>query len=271
MFRLAWLVTAVAVWVIPAWGAAEEDITIRTVLFPMQQAILAAAVESSVTRVALHEGESFKTGDVLLEFDDGVFQQRLNKARSTYSQAELDLEYARKNLQRSKDLLNDSMTLISNQEFDKAVLDHGTAIARKAYQEAECDLAERDLENCKVRAPFNGRLVKWLIKEHEYARPGQVLVQILDDTKILAAMHLPSSARSRVRIGAPLEISVDDDPALADQRFPGEVYEISGDIDASSRTFEVKVLIDNADGRLISGMSGRLLTDLNTLPVPEAK
>ena len=43
----------------------------------------------------------------------------------------------------------------------------------------------------------------------------------------------------------------------------GKIYKISGVIDPGSRTFEIKVLLDNSKGTLAAGMSGVLLKKQN--------
>ncbi|MEA1926938.1 MAG: HlyD family efflux transporter periplasmic adaptor subunit, partial [Candidatus Auribacterota bacterium] len=102
--------------------------------------------------------------------------------------------------------------------------------------------------------PFNGRLVEKLVNEYEYVRTGQPLMKIIDDNQLLAVMHLPSSEKNKIKLGQAMKIKIDETKTS----HQGKIYKISGVIDPGSRTFEIKVLLDNKKGSLSAGMSGIL-------------
>jgi multidrug efflux pump subunit AcrA (membrane-fusion protein) len=65
-------------------------------------------------------------------------------------------------------------------------------------------------------------------------------------------MHFPSKEKNKIKEGMPLKFKIDE----TGKTYTGKVYEISGDIDPGSRTFQVKALIDNKAKKLSAGMSG---------------
>ncbi len=266
MKKMLWMAAALAGLWCGAMEVLEDDIATRVVLFPIQEATLAAPVESRVASIGFKEGESFEIDEVLLELDDLTFRQRVDRLSAAVNHSELDVQVAEEGMARAERLRNNAGgTLISEAEYDKAKLELSNSRSRLVAAQAELAVAERELADCRVRAPFSGRLIKWLINPHEYVRTGQPLVALLDDTKVLAAMHLASHIRPGLKIGDEVVIAVDD---LPERSFTGGVYEIGGNIDAASRTFELKVLLDNPDGELIAGMAGRLVT---RFAAPEAR
>ena len=111
------------------------------------------------------------------------------------------------------------------------------------------------MKACRLVAPFAGRLIKKLVQEHEFVRASQQVINIIDDYQLLAVMHLPSSEINKVAIGKRMRVWIDETRT----EHEGTINVISGEIDPGSRTFEIKVLLDNRDRKLAAGMSGKLM------------
>ncbi|OGV59170.1 MAG: hypothetical protein A2X45_10875 [Lentisphaerae bacterium GWF2_50_93] len=238
-----------------SYGEDQDDGGFQTkiVLFPFKAAILSSMVETAIRTHKFKEGEKFNKDDMLVELDDNAFKQRLIKAKSACIEARAGVSFAEKNITRTKDLYKRGLQGL--QDVEKNELELDIANSKLMYQDANLELAKEDLGNCHIAAPFSGRVVKKMLQEHEFVRVGQQLLQIIDDNQLLAVMHLPSSERNNIKIGETLKIQVDETKTV----HSGSVYEIAGEIDAGSRTFEIKVLIDNKDCALTAGMTGRLL------------
>lgn len=232
----------------------ETDATaVKIVLFPFREAILSSMVETAVRSHKFKEGERFNSGDMLLDLNDDSFKERLIKAKSACIESKAGVAFAEKNLVRTKDLHKRGLQGL--QDVERCELELDIANSKQMFQDANLKLAELDLSSCHIPAPFSGRLVKKLLQEHEFVKVGQSLIQIIDDNQLLAVMHLPSSERNQVKIGESQKVQIDETGTT----HTGVVYEIGGEIDYGSRTFEIKLLIDNRDGALSAGMSGHLI------------
>ena len=86
-------------------------------------------------------------------------------------------------------------------------------------------------------------------------RASQQVINIIDDYQLLAVMHLPSSEINKVAIGKKMRVWIDETRT----EHEGTINVISGEIDPGSRTFEIKVLLDNRARKLAAGMSGKLM------------
>ncbi|MFA6290929.1 MAG: efflux RND transporter periplasmic adaptor subunit [Victivallales bacterium] len=237
-----------------------EGSAVKIVLFPFREAILSSMVETAVRSHKFKEGERFKAGDMLIDLNDDTFKERLIKAKSACIESKAGVAFADKNLSRTRDLHKRGLQGL--QDVERCELELDIANSKQTFQDANLKLAEQDLASCHIATPFAGRLVKKLLQEHEFVKVGQALIQIIDDNQLLAVMHLPSSERNLVKIGESQKVRVDETGTA----HSGTVYEIGGEIDYGSRTFEIKLLIDNRDGALSAGMSGHLLSsdkDLN--------
>lgn len=232
--------------------AEDKYDSVKVVIFPFRQAVIPALTESRVLKYYFYEGEKFPAGKVLAQLDKVVYEQRLLKIEASLKEAKASLTFAQKNVKRSREVFKKGM--LGNNELEKAELDAEIADAKYLSAKASYIVAKRELALCNIVAPFDGRLVERLVNEYEYVRTGQPLMKIIDDNQLLAVMHLASSEKNKIKLGQPMEILIDETKT----KHQGKIYKISGVIDPGSRTFEIKVLLDNKSGSLSAGMSGVL-------------
>jgi membrane fusion protein, multidrug efflux system len=230
----------------------KYDLPVKVVIFPFRQAVIPALAESRVMKYYFYEGEKFPAGKVLARLDKTVYEQRLLKIEASLKEAKASLNFAQKNAKRAKELFNKGVH--GHTEMERASLEAEIAEAKYLSAKASYIVAKRELALCDITAPFNGRLVERLVNEYEYVRTGQPLMKIIDDNQLLAVMHLPSSEKNKIKLGQPMEIKIDETKTS----HQGKIHKISGVIDPGSRTFEIKVLLDNKKGSLSAGMSGVL-------------
>ncbi len=226
----------------------------RIVLFPLRKATVSAEVDAPVRSIPLKEGAAIRKGCVLVELDDRLCRESFLKAESAVKEAEANLDYARKVFAQDEELVVKGG--IGRQEFEKARLDKATAEARLSFAEASCRAAKLNLEACRILAPYDGHVLKRVASEWEYVKAGQPLIEIVDDTQLLAVANLPSSDASAIKPGSVAKFKIDETQA----EVSGSFHESSGGVNPSGRTYEVKFLIDNRDGRLLPGMSGVVLS-----------
>ena len=233
----------------------QYDLPVKVVIFPFREAVIPALAESRVMKYNFNEGAKFQSGKILAQLDKTVYKQRLLKIEASLKEAKASLTFAEKNAKRSKEVFDKGM--LGHTEMEKAALEAEIAEAKFLSAKASYIVAKRELDLCDIAAPFDGRLVEKLVNEYEYVRTGQPLMKIIDDNQLLAVMHLPSSEKNKIKLGQPMKIKIDE----TGTSHQGKIYKISGVIDPGSRTFEIKVLLDNKKGSLSAGMSGVLQKD----------
>ncbi|MFH0781410.1 MAG: efflux RND transporter periplasmic adaptor subunit [Pseudomonadota bacterium] len=228
----------------------SPDPDIKVVLFPVGQAVLSAGIEGLVQEVKLREGESFAKQALLAHLDERPLQLAESIARSGLLDSQAKLRFSGQELARLSELHQRKLT--GDRELEEARLQKETAEAKAKIMEAELNLARYRLEQCRVLAPFAGRLVKIDAHSHEYVRPGQPLLEIIEDRKLLAVMHLDSKQLARIHPQMSVKIRIDE----TGTEHSGVPYSQGAAVDPGSRSFEFKILIDNAEQKLRAGMSG---------------
>jgi len=235
-----------------AAGDANE-LAAKIVLFPFRKAVIASRIDSVITRYNYKTGENFAKGAAIVKLDSGLYRQIRLKAEAELLEAETQLRFSEKIYQRNLGLYQDGA--LGNQELDRSKLDSEIARSELRLMRAALKMAQLNVNFCTIKAPFAGKLIRKDIFEHEFVKAGQPVMEIIDDHKLLAFIHLPSARINTVKIGAKMKFRIDETGV----EHEGAVYEIAGVIDPGSRTFEVKAVLDNARRTLVPGMSGILL------------
>jgi len=106
-------------------------------------------------------------------------------------------------------------------------------------------------ENFPVFASNSGTVTEKMVNEGDYVNRGQPLYKVANLTKVWAVFDAYEQQLSNLKEGQKLQISVN---AFADESFSGTIDFIDPILDNSARTTEVRVVLDNRDGKLKPGM-----------------
>jgi RND family efflux transporter MFP subunit len=124
----------------PLWAADAVELTTR--------------VSGVVETVLVKPGQHVKKGAVLLRLGLVVLQARLDEATAERARAQADEADAKRELGRAQELFN--RTVSSTSELEAATLRHDRAQAALAVAEARRVIAQKNLNDAELRAPFDG-------------------------------------------------------------------------------------------------------------------
>jgi membrane fusion protein (multidrug efflux system) len=161
-------------------------------------------------------------------------------------EAESNFKLSTANFERAKQLLKD--TLISQQEFDQAA-------ATFDLNRATLELKKRQLKDTRILAPFAGVTGARQVSPGQVITRDAVLTVLVDLDPVKVEVNVPERYLQQLKIGQALEFSV---AAFPGQKFKGDVYFVSPQINENLRTALVKARIPNADHKLRGGMFASL-------------
>ena len=219
----------------------------------IRNASVQAQVGGVVTRVAFHEGETVRTGQALIELDPRPFRQQLNQALAALARDRALAEAARRELQRSKVLYDQSF--LSQSEWDQKRSDAEATAATARADSAAVNNARLSLQNATIRAPIAGKTGRLMVHVGDTVRPGsdQPLVTIIQPAPIRVAFKIPAGdvpGLQRSRQGS-TQVWVLSDSARAPTL--GRLVFVDNAIDPTSGTLLLKGEFPNQDGRLVPG------------------
>lgn len=208
-------------------------------------------------RVAFHEGDLVKKGDLLFVVDPRPYRASLARARAELEGARVEHELARKEAVRADELFKS--TAIAEHERDARGAAVAQLSARREAAAAAVSGAELDLDYAHIRSPIGGRIGRVLVTPGNLIGPGT------------------SSPLATVVSVDPLYVYVDVDEAralslgrggavVARVGFPGEagypheapVDFLDNRVDPATGTLKVRAVVPNPDGRLTHGLFARV-------------
>ena len=195
--------------------------------------------EGVVQEILFDEGKAVEAGQLLIRLDD-------SKLAASVGEAESNFKLSTANYERAKQLFKD--TLISKQEFDQAS-------AMFELNRATLTLKQRQLKDTRIHAPFAGIAGARQISPGQFVTKDTVLTWLVDLDPVKVEVKVPERYLQQLKVGQALEFTV---AAFPGQKFHGEVYFVSPQIDPSLRTALVKARIPNEDHKLRGGMFASL-------------
>lgn len=216
--------------------AFASELEVRALLVPVCEATLSSRMNGQIVRLPVKEGDRFKKGDQLVEFDCELFKAELEKAR-------MDLEAATETHQAQQRLQKYGST----SELEVAV-----ASARRKRATAEVLVMETKVGMCGISAPFNGRVVKRRANPHENVSPDDPILEILDDSQLQLHLLVPSNWLRWLTRGENFTIRVDETGG----RYQAIVSSLAAKVNPVNQTLEVKGTIVGRYPELLAGMSG---------------
>jgi RND family efflux transporter MFP subunit len=192
-------------------------------LDPDKLADILARTSGVVERLLTEEGDRVAAGQALLHLEDDEYLHR--KAL-----AEADVDQHRLRFERAEQLLDQGLT--STEAFETARRDLRSA-------EAALKLAALELSYTKVRAPFDGRVVRRWVDLGQTVSNGVQLFTLADMSRLLARVHVPAKEFRSIRTDQPVELVV----TSTGDRLTGRIDLVNPMVDPSSGTIKVTVEI----------------------------
>jgi HlyD family secretion protein len=222
---------------------------------PKRLVNISADTSGRVVDLAVNEGDRVTRGQFLLQIDPKSLRTRvdggaaslqaaessLQQLRQSVETSRVQLDQAKKNLARQRDLWSQQLT--TRESLEKAENDLQAAestlheheqqvtgqAARIDQERASLESARYDLSKVRIESPIDGIVTRRNIQEGETAvigtmnNAGTVLLTLADMSVIQAEIEVDETNIPNVAIGQTAKITID---ALPDRAFKGHVTEI---------------------------------------------
>ena len=233
-------------------------------LEPGREAEIRAEVSGTVVQSLVDAGNVVQKGQLLARIDDTSIREQWLSARSMVTAAQNAANVARRDEERTKRLAEAGA--VAERDLDEAT--QGRIAAQAALEDARARLAlaQRQIDNTQIRAPFAGLISDRAASAGDVVQPGSEMFTLVDPSSMRLEASVPSDALSALRVGDPVEFSVN---AYPDRSFTGRVERINPAADPATRQVRIYVSIPNVGGRLVAGLfaEGRVATDARSAVV----
>ena len=199
-------------------------------------AVLSSEIAGRILRMPVREGERFRKGERLIEFDCSWYAASQQAAQAALTHAQ-----AKQNGMETMAAMRSAGTM-------------DVALARSDTEKARADLklAAISVERCVITAPFEGRVVEQKIHAFESVAQNTPLLSVLADADLEVSLVVPAHWLVWLKPGQPFTVAIDE----TTHTHPGHVTRLGAQIDPVSQTVTVFGDLADPDKDLIAGMSG---------------
>jgi RND family efflux transporter MFP subunit len=215
------------------------------------QAQLYARVSGYLKEWKADIGMPVKSGDLLAEIDAPDLDQQIMQAQASLSSAQANFTLAQATLQRGQQLINSGA--VSKQDLDQRAADSSNKDGLVKSAQANLDRLRVLEKYKKITAPFDGLVttrntdVGALIN----AGPGGAPLFIVSDTsKLRVYVNVPQNYVPSIRMRTKANLTVPEYPG---RTFAAVVEASAQSVDVASGTTRMLLIVDNADGQLMTG------------------
>jgi multidrug resistance efflux pump len=182
---------------------------------------IAAEIPGKVIRLDVVDNQQVKKGDVLFEIDPRDYQFALAQAEAAVQSRQYDLEIARQDAERRKQL---GAEAVSAEERNTS--ESTAQVAEAACQAALAarEQAKINLERTMIRSPVNGYATNLTLRIGDYATPGQTKMTLVDSDSFWVVGYFEETKLPRIHEGDYAHI-----------RLMGWGPEIAGHVESFSR------------------------------------
>ena len=210
--------------------------------------VVGSRAEGRVISVRADLGEQVRAGGVLALIESS----EVGELRGALERAQALREVARRTYEREQRLY--AAEISSQKELLEAEAEHRTAEAeyRSALARLEAVGASTgEGATFGLRTSVSGTVVERNASPGQLVGPETNLFTVADLRRVWITVDVYESDLARVRRGAPAVVLP---RALPGEEFAGRVTFAGGVVDTVTRTFRVRVEVENSDGRLRPGM-----------------
>lgn len=259
--------------------AAEDEVT------------LSSEADGLVSRILHDLGDRVRAGDVLVELDRekpqyNLDQQKagLQRALAAYGapdpehlpatektpdvqKAAADLVQAKQNFQRADELfkrqlvpkqtLDDAAAALQSKQasYDSSLQGARNLRATILESEAAMKMADRQVRDTYIRAPFDGFIEKRLVNLGQLVKAQTPVMAVVKLDPLRVTAEIPEKMAPWIKVGQPVSLHVD---AYPDKQIVGKISRISPTVNTATRAFPFEALVPNEDALLKPGTFARV-------------
>lgn len=257
-----------------------------------RRAKLSPSIGGQIAKLSIHEGDTVKEGDLLLEIwnqdlvaEVQLAQSEAEAARARARAACLKAEVSQREANRLVKLRDKGVA--SEEQTDKAVTeakalraDCNAAKASVLTRQARIGVVKANLDRTRLIAPFDGVVAEINGELSEFVTPSPIgiatppVVDLIDNTCFYITAPIDEVDVPKIAPGMTARVSLD---AFGDRSFPGKVRRIAPyvlDREKQARTVDVEVEFTLPEDirKMLAGYSAdvEIILDVrqNTLRIP---
>ena len=227
-----------------------EEVPLTGTVVSSRRARLSTEISGLIDNIAVDLGDRINKGDVILTIKSGLEQLSLRAKQAETEQARRELADARRRL-ADAERLGLSKTVSAN-AISSLKAEVSIDVTEVTRLEAEEQYQQLRLRQHTLRAPFAGVVSSRYVESGEWVALGDAVVELVSLDAPEIEFRVPQRIHERLDKISQIEVSFATLPGKA---FDANIISVVPVTDRDSRTFPVRSTLNDADVRLIPGIS----------------
>ncbi len=209
---------------------------VRGLVKPVEKAVISSEIAAKINDIPFKSGDRFKKGDLLVDFNCSFYRADLASAEAAYQ--------SKQNVYKNnKELL----ALNAMSEIDVSISEAEMQVAR-----ADRTMRAIRVGQCKIKAPYNGRVIEIAVNEHETVPTDKEILSILNDSDLEIELIVPSNWLTWIAMGEAFTFLIDE----TGKTLNAKVTKTGAVVDPVSQTIKLTGKFEEELNGVLSGMSG---------------
>jgi len=219
-----------------AVGPELHEMPIRGIVRAVKMAEISTDLSARAKALHVRVADTFKQGDILVEFDCEQLAANRDALRATHQAAKVALKSQQRLFARGATGRQELQ--LAEIEVKKTASDERAVAAR--------------IKHCTVAAPFDGRVAALRLREFETPQTGQVFMSLVGVRGYEVDIIVPSRLLSKFTADTHLDLEIDE-TGLSHR---AKVDRVGAAVDPVSQTVRIVAVFSNSESRVLPGMSG---------------
>ncbi|HWR39412.1 MAG TPA: efflux RND transporter periplasmic adaptor subunit [Patescibacteria group bacterium] len=244
-------------------------LTFSASLEPVWKSDISSKLDGRLKALFTEEGQRVAAGQAVASLENAEFGAQLAQAEGTLYAIRADLEQARSDLIRNKQLVDRGALSQQAYELSQSKVSNLEGMLRA--NQGNVGYLQSRLGDTTIVTPHGGTVMNRYLQAGDYAKAGTAIFTIADTGVMLAKATVGEGQITQVKLGDMAQVLIE---ALSDQPYAGKITKIVPAAAVPARTFTLEVSIDNSQDTLLSGLTAKVMVNgrvhPNALVVPES-
>ncbi|MCT4595459.1 MAG: efflux RND transporter periplasmic adaptor subunit [Anaeromicrobium sp.] len=217
-------------------------------LKPKEEAIVTGEVNGKVKEIYGDLGSKVNKGDCLCKLDDTTYRLEYENKSKDFSIANIDYKNLINDYERGKILYENKVK--SKVEFDEIQKNYEKQKEALSIKENDLVLAKKNIDDTNIKAPISGIVSNKNVLKGQMVSGGTELFKIVNIDEMYVEVGIAEKDMPFIKKGQECMVKVD----IFSDIFMGKITSIGPEPSDQTKTYPVKILINNSEGKLKSGM-----------------
>ena len=229
------------------------------------KSIISSKISGRIEEVLVDQGDNVKANQLAVILDDEQLKFQVSVASATLKTAESSVKKVQKDLKFAGVILKNATqthsrykklmpNAVSQEAFDKATEELGTARARHSREELAVIEAENkvieakkvlklrqsELDDSRIHVPFNGIIIRRERDSGNVVIPGSPILSLISTEVLWIRAWVDETELAKIKVGQAAKVIFRSE---GEQSYPGKVSRIAIEVDRETREFVVDVSV----------------------------